>query len=255
MKLSKKIVAAAILLGIITTFGLYYYISLLQKKNNNIPYAAALVAKKNIPEGTKIDSSMMEIKNIDEKSVLKNALKSAEAAAGKYAAQQITEGEQILPGMVLDLEKMNFSYKVPVDKRAVTIAVDDVAGVAYLVKPGDYVDVLVFVSKYEVEDKYNKYIFPDIEKMMLQNIQVLAVDSGSSVEEKSSDNKEGSSQPKKKITLAVSPEEAEKLVLGDTGGKIRLALRNPEDKKTWDTTGAIRNDIVPDRGKTVLPNK
>jgi Flp pilus assembly protein CpaB len=132
-----------------------------------------------------------------------------------------------------------------------SVAVDKVAGVADNIRVGDFVDVLVFVEKYEVEDKEHKYIWPSIEKMVLQNIEVLDIVGKSQVGDK---NKVQETNVKEVslVTLAVTPAEAEKLALSDVGGQIRLALRNPGDIGTVNTTGAIRDDIVPNRGATVL---
>jgi pilus assembly protein CpaB len=248
MKLSKKLVIIAIILGILTTSGMYFYLRSLEGNEKTV---AVWVAKKDIPEKAKIDKSMVALEKVEEKYVHKLAVTEEGEVLGQYAGTKISAGEQILDNKLVEITRNGFSYTVPKGKRAVSVAVDRIAGVAGRIQVGDFVDVLVFVEKYEVEDKEHKYIWPDIEKVVLQNIQVLAVDGKVQVGEQDK-GKETDVKETNMITLAVTPGEAEKLALSDVGGKIRLALRNPEDSSTVQTTGAIRNDIVPDRGATVL---
>jgi len=55
------------------------------------------------------------------------------------------------------------------------------------------------------------------------------------------------------VTVAVSAEEGEKLVLGEEMGSIKLALRPFGDDSVYFTPGVVRNDLVTDKGKIVIP--
>lgn len=255
MKLNKKIIILAILLAAVTTYGIYFYIKSTQETVTEVKYKQVLVAKNNIPAKTKVDKSMIKIEKIAEEYVLKNAITDEKEIIGKFSIERIIEGEQILPNRLVDLEKIYASYQVPIGKRGITIKVDDVAGVAHLIKPGDYVDVVVFVPEREIEEKSTKTVFPDVTKLTLQNLLVLAIDQEQGFVEKKEEKEkteEKQEQKVKKITLAVNPADTEKLVLGDEIGKIRLALRHPDEKKVYETSGAIVNDIVPEKGKIIL---
>lgn len=105
---------------------------------------------------------------------------------------------------------------------------------------GDFVDVMVYEGKQET----SKVSYPETAKMILEKVQVLAVDENSST----SDESQKSQQTQKKVTLALSPGDAEKLLLADSFGKIRLALRNPDTDNTDATPGAVRDDILPQKG-------
>lgn len=255
MKLSKKIVIFAILLAAVTTYGMYYYIKLTKETVTDVKYKQVLVAKNNIPAKTKIDKSMIKVEKIAEEYVLKNAETDEKEIIDKFAIERIIEGEQILSNRLVDLEKIYASYQVPFGKRGVTIKVDDVAGVAHLINPGDYVDVVVYIPEREIEEKTTKTVFPDVTKLTLQNLLVLAIDQEQGFVEKKEEKEkteEKQEQKMKKITLAVNPADTEKLVLGDEIGKLRLALRHPDEKKVNETSGAIVNDIVPEKGKMVF---
>lgn len=105
---------------------------------------------------------------------------------------------------------------IPEGMRALSVPVNDVVGVAGFVGPGTMVDVLVTGS---VERGGN------ITRTILENIRVLAA--GQKIEQ----DKEGKPQTVPVITLLVTPEEANKLAMASTQGKIQLALRNTLDSK------------------------
>ena len=98
-------------------------------------------------------------------------------------------------------------------------------GVAGYVLPGTRVDVVATVSPSgNATDMTTKVI--------LTNVQVLAA--GTKIDRETDKNKP---QPVSVVTLLVNPEEAERLTLASTEGKIQLALRNPLDKTIPSTPG------------------
>ena len=101
-------------------------------------------------------------------------------------------------------------------KRAVTVRVDDVRGVAGFIQPGDRVDVVLIRT--EAESRSNQ-AFSDV---ILQFAKVLAIDQITG---------ERSEQPTiaKAVTLEVSPEEAQKILLATNIGRLSLILRQPEE--------------------------
>ncbi len=127
----------------------------------------------------------------------------------------------LLPSEILRAERLVrpgegnlFASLITPEKRAVTIRVNDVVGVAGFLLPGNYVDVLASV---ELDGKNNVKT-----TTVLENIRVLAVDQTA----RTADNKPVIVRA---VTLEVTPQEAEKLMTETTRGTIQLALRNPED--------------------------
>jgi pilus assembly protein CpaB len=100
-------------------------------------------------------------------------------------------------------------------KRAVTVRVDDVRGVAGFILPGDYVDVVLIAE----DSPPRRENYSDI---LLQHVKVLAVDQLAS---------ERQEQPTvaKAVTVEVTPEQAQKLLLATNIGKLSLILRRPEE--------------------------
>jgi pilus assembly protein CpaB len=113
---------------------------------------------------------------------------------------------------------------IPEGFRALSVRVNDVIGVAGYVLPGTKVDVVATVNPTQNQ--------PDItSKVILTNVLVLAA--GTKIEQ---DEKNKPIQVSV-VTLLVNPDEAEKLALASTEGKIQLALRNPLDKTAPPTYG------------------
>jgi pilus assembly protein CpaB len=99
-------------------------------------------------------------------------------------------------------------------KRAVTVRVDDVRGVAGFIQPNDSVDVVLI----RTEGGANGQGYSDV---ILQNMKVLAIDQlvGQQVEQ--------ASASVKAVTLEVTAEEAQKLLLATNIGRLSLILRQP----------------------------
>ena len=113
-------------------------------------------------------------------------------------------------------------------KRAITVRVNDVVGVAGFALPGNKVDILV-----NTKDESDK----PISKIVLEQILVLAVDQGL-----------GRDETKAKVvtavTLEVTPEQAEKLDLARSIGTLSLVLRNQIDKSLGTTDGVRTRDLL-----------
>ena len=99
--------------------------------------------------------------------------------------------------------------------RAVSVRVNEVIGVAGYVLPGTRVDVLATASP-------TNNPIDMTTKVVLANVQVLTA--GTRMEQ---DQKDGKPVQVTVVTMSVTPEQAERLALASTEGKIQLALRNP----------------------------
>src|SRR5499427_825083 len=127
---------------------------------------------------------------------------------------------------------------IPPGLRAVSVKVNEVIGVAGYVLPGTRVDVVTTLSPTQQPSD-------TMSKVILTNVQVLAA--GTKIQRDTERNKP---MPVNVVTLLVDPEEAERLTLASTEGKIQLALRNPLDKTMPPTRGikpAVLLGIAPAR--------
>src|SRR5215210_2005821 len=106
---------------------------------------------------------------------------------------------------------------IPEGMRAVSVRVNEVVGVAGYVLPGNRVDVLATASPTDAHSDTTT-------KVILSNVQVLTA--GTRLEQ---DQDKGKPMQVTVVTLLVTPEQAERLALASTEGKVQLALRNPMD--------------------------
>ena len=127
---------------------------------------------------------------------------------------------------------------IPEGMRGVSVRVDDVISIAGFVLPGTRVDVMVTLDQGNQSDN-------PVTKLILQNVPVLT--SGQVVER----DINGEPIQVTVITLLVSPEHAEQLVLAATRGRIQLALRNTLDIDSVTTEGARLNGLVPAQQQVV----
>src|SRR6266581_7320738 len=119
------------------------------------------------------------------------------------------------------------SAVIPEGYRAMTVKVDDVVGVSGFIMPGSLVDVVVVIVPAE------KALTQDpISKIVLQNIKVLA--NGQNIDHPK-DEREANTV--RAVTLQVTPEQAEKLALASTEGKLQLVMRNAVDQEDTKTNG------------------
>ncbi len=166
-----------------------------------------LVAAMEIEPGVIIEDKHLKTRLMEVDWIEETTLTEPSQAVGKVASNSIYEGELVNPNRIAVLgEGVTLAAMIPEDKRALTIRVNDVIGVAGFLLPGNKVDVL--------NTKGNGT------NTVLKNIKVLAVDQTA----RTNDNKPVIVRA---VTLEVSPKEAEKLLTENSRGQIQLALRNP----------------------------
>jgi pilus assembly protein CpaB len=134
---------------------------------------------------------------------------------GKITAVNVPAGQLLMASMFAKEGESALAANVAKDKRAVTVRVDDVIGVAGFLLPGNRVDVVA-----TRKDDRTQVVTSET---ILNNIKVLAVDQSAAA---------NSNEPVvvRAVTLEVTPEEAETLLKGKAAGAIQLALRNPLDE-------------------------
>jgi pilus assembly protein CpaB len=115
-----------------------------------------------------------------------------------------------------------------------TVKVDDVVGISGFIMPGTLVDVVVVITP---EDAANGR--GPISKIVLQNIKVLA--NGQNID-KPENQRDANSV--KAVTLQVTPEQAEKLALASSEGRLQLVMRNSIDQGDEETTGVNKRTLL-----------
>lgn len=219
---NKKLLAIALTLSLVTTVLVYNYLKGAADKQSTQEGVSVIVAKVDILPKTRITPDMVQEIKVPVEYVQPGAVQELRIAVGAIAREQIAAHEQIIERrLIVQGKAVGFTGAIPPDKRAITVAVTEVTGVAGFIKPGDYVDVIVTFDAGAVGDH--------VSNVMLQNVLVLAVnrDPEVGVNETSATGKDIPKEAIKTttVTVAVSPDEAAKLTLAEEKGKIHMALR------------------------------
>lgn len=246
----KGFIIAAIALGLLTTGLAYIYFSQAEKRPSAPPVeetstrVPVVYALRDIPGQQVISAMMLTVKNIEAEMVNPDVFSSIDEVEGQFSRVAIKSGSPILRTQLFDGDRL--SYVIPKGRRAVTIVVDNTGSVSYLVKPGDIVDVIGTFSE--------EFAGEDVAKIIVQNAQVVAIGQiYRSLKEKQTETAEEDKPPVvfDTVTLAVTPGEAEQLILGaDKAMRFRLILRNPDSLATVWTTGATPKNLF---GKGLAP--
>lgn len=241
--MNKKILVLAIIMALVTTLLLYFYISSLGSEKTAVEYVEVYAAKVEIPARTVVKDDMLVKVQVPKETGLVMGLSDKSQIVGKLVKDRIIKGEAVLTDRLYTGEKANMAFVIPNGKRAVTIGVNEVTEVGDFIIPGDNVDVIATFDEAAVDINGRKIYYPKYTKVILQNVQVLGI--GQSMQVKKEDNEKLPAS----VTLAVTLDEAERLVLADESGALRLALKPAADVKSIQTNGTIKDDLVAPKGK------
>jgi pilus assembly protein CpaB len=186
------------------------------------PYARIVVARVDLPLGTEVKSEHVKLVDWPAGSLPPGALSALEQARDRVVRTSVFAGEPLLEAKLAPKDGI-MSSLIPATFRGVTIKVDDAVKESGFILPGNRVDIVVSMAK----DTGSQERFA---KVILQNVQVLAA--GQKVEMK--DNKPVTVTT---VTLALKPEQAERLALAHGEGRLTLALRNVSDGGLVSTSG------------------
>ncbi len=240
---NRIILLLAIVIGLVAAGGIYLFLDQTKKT-----YAAdgdfikVVVARRQIPARTLITAQMVELKDVPAKYVHDRAAVNTGETVGKITRSEILAGEQVLRDkLAKDKEGGDgLALQIPPGKRAVTVAVNEVSGLAGLVKPGDRVDVL---GTFDLpgaagQDKSG------ITTLLIQNIDVLSVDQSTAPAGEGGPDGKKTAAPARTITLSVTPEQAQPLTLCSERGSIRLALRPATDQEMLNLPSFRMNQLA-----------
>jgi len=219
----------AITAGGALAFGPYNYLqNAPATRTVSIPTRPVVVAAADLDVGAELRREDVRIIDWPANGVPANAIGDPKEVIGRGIVLPVIQNEPILPNKLASTEAgSGLPPAIPPGLRAVSVRVNEVIGVAGYVLPGTRVDVVATVSPTGSNQDMTS-------KVVLTNVQVLAA--GTKIERDTDRNKP---MPVSVVTLLVNPEEAERLTLASTEGKIQLALRNPLDT-TMPLTQGIR---------------
>jgi len=236
------VMGSAVVFGLLAAVSVSRYLSDAQANTRNMNNV--VVAKVDIPLGTKIAAEQLSTVQFPANAIPEGTFDSAEKLVGRVSVVNVAAREPVTDfKLAPEGSAGGLSAVIPAGYRAMTVKVDDVIGVAGFLQPGTMVDVLTVIEQPGQMSGGNP-----ISKIVLQNVKVLA--SGQNLD-KPKDEREADAV--KAVTLQVTPEQAEKLALASTEGKLRLVLRNGIDQDDEQTTGADKKSLLTGERATTPP--
>jgi pilus assembly protein CpaB len=229
------VAVVAVLLALLAAFGVYRFLSEKSRfaEKAKLETVGIVVAAVDIPLGAKLTPSQVAISAWPKDQYPKDAITDAKTVAGRMAIRDFFRGEPIVESKLVPSDKTAgiLSLKIPVGMRAYSVKVNEVVGVGGFIVPDTRVDVLVTTAP-STQHQGGK-----VSKIVLEDVRVLAV--GQSIEV--NDSKPTSVNT---VTLAVTPEDAEKLALASNDGTIQLVMRNFADTEKVMTGGVDKGGLL-----------
>jgi len=234
-------IAISVIIGLAAVFLATNWV----KQQGSMNTTRVVVAAKDMDLGTRLTPESLSLAEWPSGSIPQGALRG-EIELGKLLKDPATQSPRVLKTTVLKGEPIVEQKLAPVGtkgglsavigegKRAITVRVNDVIGVAGFALPGNYVDILVNTVDEESRAKNKDQT---ISKIVLEHILVLAIAQEAGRDE---------TKPKvvNAVTLEVTPEQAEKLDLARSVGTLSLVLRNQVDTSPVVTDGIYKRDLL-----------
>src|SRR3954449_9930699 len=220
------VLAIAILAGGGLAYGTYNMMNNQPVKTVTTPTQPVVVAAADISLGAELRKEDLTVVNFPAGHVPEGAFARVTDVVGRGVISPFVKNEVVIPAKLASKEAgSGLPPVIPEGMRALSVRVNEAIGVAGYVLPGARVDVLATASPTDTHSDMTT-------KVILSNVQV--VTAGTRLEQ---DQEKGKPMQVTVVTLLVFPEQAERLALASTEGKIQLALRNPLDKSAPETPG------------------
>lgn len=213
------VLGIAIVVALITSLLIYNWLQQKSKAKEAIVETQIVsVATADLPWGTVLSNTMVKRVPFFKESLPAGYFSDPSSLMGRVVISPVKTNEPILESKLAptSIKTGGVAAVITPKKRAIAVKVDKTIGVSGFIFPGNRVDVLVTMQA-------GKNPIP-LTKIVLENILVLAA--GPEMETRGKEQKPTNVDV---ITLEVTPEEAEKLALAASEGKLQLALRNLTD--------------------------
>lgn len=202
-----------------------------------------VVALRDIPRGSSIEAVALGISPVE--TLPAEGFARIDDVAGRVALERIARGEPLTaPRLSPRPDVGGLAPLVPVGQRAVTLRVADDNGISFLIRPGDRVDVALATRNDPDAREGNRNQIADLARMLIQDIEVLAIGDALSSEPAQPNAPARNTPPLRNVTLAATPDQFLMLGLVRSDGGYVLGLRNPLDRETPELDRATRRQLV-----------
>jgi pilus assembly protein CpaB len=147
----------------------------------------------------------------------------------RVVVSPLSKTEPVLRSKVTEPgQRGSLSALIEEGKRAVTVSVDDVRGVAGFIFPGDYVDVVLTRTTGNDQQSYSEVI--------LQHVKVLAID-------QLAGNQQEKPTIAKAVTVELTAEQSLKVLLATNVGRLSLILRQTAENELGPKQRVTESDL------------
>jgi len=281
MRLRIILLFIAIILGVVAVVAVIAYINNIRAiVEEDVEKVEVLIAAQNIPKETAVEilisSEAVVLEEIPRKYLADGVLISLKDYEGYVVASPINKGEQITSTRFIRPEDIGMAFNIPDDMLAISIPINEIIGVSNLINVGDMVNVIATFEPSETQveaieerpeteeialeieeistgiEEEIPEIISEITQTLLWNVEVLYLGTRVIVEVEpegsvsilgASQTRDEQSEDIRTITLAVTPEQSEKLVFTEEIGSVWLALLPLDGVEKEETTGQTYDNI------------
>lgn len=213
------------------TYGVYRYLET-ARASNQIATLPVVVAARDISEGTTIDRLAVTVAQWPAPTVPAGVYSNLDSVAGRVARIAVFKGEALVPGRLApEGTGPGLEVKIPPGKRAMSVRINDVSGIAGMIQPNARVDILLTANPSEGMRERTARLFMSNMRILAMGAQVQRGDDGQPIQTTVA-------------TLEVSPEESELLAAATAQGQIQLVLRGYGDPDSIDTRGVSAREVL-----------
>jgi len=217
----------ATIMASLASIGVYLAIKRIPVREVEVAHNYIVVAATSLPTGSRVTEKDVRLAAWPSKNPVVGAFATTKEVVNRGLVGAVLENEPITESKLAPLESgAGLPPSIPPGMRAVSVRVDEVVGVAGFVAPGTHVDVVVTLrGQGQAEETMSRTVVGN----------VLVLTAGTRLDQRQA--KDGQPTPSSVVTLAVTPNDGERIALAASEGRITLALRNPLDVAPTDTPG------------------
>ena len=249
---SALLIAAVLIAALGTAMILLYVQGIDDRATQGQELVEVLTATETIEAGETVaaaqEAGKIDTKQVRREDVVDGALDSTEVISDLVATGTIFPGEQIIPDRFGTLGDVG-TLVIPDDKMAISVELTDFERVAGFVNPGSEVAIFgTAAAPVRILPDGTEEAQTSVTRIILARVPVVGVGT-TSVGSRTVTTEEGAqvteSVPRTILTLAVSQDEAERLILADRTIDLTFALLGDETEST-NQPGANPVDILPE---------
>jgi pilus assembly protein CpaB len=236
LKAVTTVAVIALVLAGVASWLVYDYLSKKSEETEAGKGKGIVVATADIPVGSKLNQTHLKMVAWPAASIPPGSFNDTKALIDRISIRPVGPGEPLTEAKLMPKDGAPgagiMTYIIPDGHRAVTVAVNEVAGVAGFLSPHNKVDVVLTTLPPGSNDPN-----ATISKIVLQNVPILAT--GQITEQK-----DGKPVVVPTVTLDMIPDDAEKLVVASSKGSLQMLLRSIKDTAVVESRGATISKVL-----------